>query len=201
MASSVVSPMASRLPAAKAFRIGQKQVFLPAHKIAFIAPRENDPPNFATFQVPLSFNKLDLRDYLLHVYGTSVISVRSAIKQHRIVQDEFYKTYKRPQSTKYMTAVLKEPFVWPSAPEDITPWKSKASEKRAENEKIFDRRREKMVGKGEIDLISQIPPSESDKMLRAEAERLSKEGGWSNKLELDPKFDDLEQKLEKKRLK
>ena len=32
----------------------------------------NSPPNFATFLVPLNLNKLDMRDYLFHAYGTNL---------------------------------------------------------------------------------------------------------------------------------
>ncbi|KAJ5152379.1 54S ribosomal protein [Penicillium capsulatum] len=103
----------------------RKQVFLPEFTIAlvrtpFLSPR------YAQFRVPLNFNKLDLRDYLQNVYGVGVVSVRSYIEQQpitRITRDgRNFAAWRRPQSLKRMTVELREPFVWPESPTDLSKW-------------------------------------------------------------------------------
>lgn len=80
----------------------------------------------ATFNVPLSFNKLDFRDYLWNVYKVEVRSVRSFVNQMRPRQRQYGNSqggkWYRPRSQKMMIADLKKPFVWPEAPEDLSPW-------------------------------------------------------------------------------
>ena len=83
-------------------------------------------PRYAQFRVPLNFNKLDLRDYLLNLYGVQVVSIRSYVEQQpitRISRDgRILGPWRRPQSLKRMTVELREPFVWPEAPEDLSPY-------------------------------------------------------------------------------
>lgn len=80
----------------------------------------------ATFNVPLSFNKLDFRDYLWNVYNVEVRGVRSFVNQMRPRQRHYGNKpggkWYRPRSQKMMIADLARPFVWPEAPEDLTPW-------------------------------------------------------------------------------
>jgi large subunit ribosomal protein L23 len=73
------------------------------------------PPNFARFIVPISFNKLDLRDYLFHAYNVRTLHIRSSIAQGKASKNEKGQL-KRDPPTKYMTAQLLEPFVWPAEP-------------------------------------------------------------------------------------
>lgn len=42
------------------------------------------PANFASFLTPLWFNKLDLKDYLYHLYGIQALSVRSYVIQQKV---------------------------------------------------------------------------------------------------------------------
>lgn len=85
------------------------------------------PPNYAQFKVPLNINKLDLKDYLLHVYSVKVLSVRSYIQQQKVQRAKpadmnrpVIKWY-RPRAIKKMTVELEEPFVYPPPPEDLSP--------------------------------------------------------------------------------
>jgi len=80
--------------------------------------------------VPLSLNKLDLRDYLYHAYSVHTLSIRSFIKQSPIVSVQRgsardlpgkRKQY-RPRATKKMTVELAAPFAWPEAPRDLEKW-------------------------------------------------------------------------------
>lgn len=83
--------------------------------------------------MPLTFNKLDFRDYLYHVYDVEVRSVRSFINQRlpkqRSIDGKSGKWY-RPRSQKLMIVDLVKPFVWPERPseEAMTEWDHKLFE-------------------------------------------------------------------------
>lgn len=79
------------------------------------------------FSVPLTFNKLDMRDYLQRAYGVSVLGIRSAVYQMPLTRDRVMGRsglgpWRRPPSKKKMIVKLVEPFVWPDAPTDFTPY-------------------------------------------------------------------------------
>lgn len=104
----------------------RKQVFLPDFTIALIRTPFL-PPRYATFYVPLNFNKLDMRDYLQRLYGVGVLRIRSYVEQQKVTRlrplGKFgYGRLRRPMSKKKMTVEMKEPFVWPEAPTDMSPW-------------------------------------------------------------------------------
>ncbi|KAG2416482.1 hypothetical protein HFD88_007697 [Aspergillus terreus] len=104
----------------------RKQVFLPDFTIALIRTPFL-PPRYASFYVPLNFNKLDMRDYLKNLYGVDVLGVRSFVEQQKITRlrpmNKFgYGKWRRPISKKKMTVEMKQPFVWPEAPKDMAPW-------------------------------------------------------------------------------
>ncbi|KAJ5690290.1 54S ribosomal protein [Penicillium macrosclerotiorum] len=107
----------------------RKQVFLPEFVISlvrtpFLTPR------YAQFRVPLNFNKLDMRDYLENLYGVGVVSVRSYIEQQpitRIARDgRSLGPWRRPQAQKRMTVELREPFIFPEEPTDLSPWEKES---------------------------------------------------------------------------
>lgn len=81
--------------------------------------------------MPLTFNKLDFRDYLYHVYNVEVTSVRSFINQmlpqQRTLPGGTSGQWYRPRSQKLMVVDLKKPFVWPERPskEDMEAWDHK----------------------------------------------------------------------------
>lgn len=91
----------------------------------------------ASFLVPLNLNKLDLKDYLYHVYNVPVISVRSFIQQQRVRQDKpdaklpKARRWYRARSVKKMTVEMGTAdlgtgktggaFVWPEEEKDLEP--------------------------------------------------------------------------------
>ncbi|KAI1470726.1 uncharacterized protein F4812DRAFT_276301 [Daldinia caldariorum] len=174
--------------ATKYFRIGKKQVFLPDQTIAFIRPRENQPPNFATFRVPLTFNKLDFRDYLLHAYNVPVLGVRSQLTQRRPRQSKMHHRIYRPPPVKTMTVELHQPFVWPEPPEDKSPWNPPMLEKRYQHKEMQEKWQKEAQKTGKFPLRDEQPKMESSLALREEAKRLLKDGNWENHRNLDPKF-------------
>ncbi|KAL5341585.1 ribosomal protein L23-domain-containing protein [Aspergillus crustosus] len=104
----------------------RKQVYLPNFTIALIRTPFL-PPRYASFYVPLSFNKLDMRDYLQRLYGVGVLSVRSYVEQQKVTRLKTGGGYgqgplRRPRSRKRMTVEMKEGFVWPEVPEDLSAW-------------------------------------------------------------------------------
>ncbi|MCJ1234480.1 hypothetical protein MMC14_002441 [Varicellaria rhodocarpa] len=66
----------------------------------------------ATFITPLNLNKLDLKDYLYHLYKVPVLSVRSYVQQSRIRSDKAgarmpaYRRWFRPRAVKRMTVEM-----------------------------------------------------------------------------------------------
>jgi len=81
----------------------------------------NLPPTFAKFVVPLTFNKLDLRDYLFHAYGVTVLRVRSYVEQQKVQsKGKAARRWYRPRAVKKMTVEMDKPFVWPEEPTDFS---------------------------------------------------------------------------------
>ncbi|KAI5804950.1 ribosomal protein L25/L23 [Geopyxis carbonaria] len=104
-------------------KIGGKKIYLPNFTVALLRT-PHLPANYAQFLVPLSLNKLDMRDYLHHAYNVEALAVRSFITQQKIERHKpgFQGTrWYRPRSIKKMTVELRRPFVYPAEPEDLTP--------------------------------------------------------------------------------
>ncbi|PGH14114.1 hypothetical protein AJ79_03231 [Helicocarpus griseus UAMH5409] len=104
----------------------RKQIYLPDFVLTLVRTPFL-PPRYASFWVPLTFNKLDIRDYLKHAYGVNVLKVRSYVEQQKITRErpcgkEGYGKWRRPRSRKKMTVEMSEPFVWPEEPTDYKPW-------------------------------------------------------------------------------
>ncbi|KAF2808459.1 uncharacterized protein BDZ99DRAFT_419591 [Mytilinidion resinicola] len=108
-------------------RFGRKEVYLPNAVIALIKS-EHLPATHAKFRVPLTFSKLDLRDYLFHAYGLRTDKIRSYVQQQRVQHDRPDATvpqqnkWFRPKAIKHMTVEMDKPFVWPEDPESWEPW-------------------------------------------------------------------------------
>jgi large subunit ribosomal protein L23 len=113
--------------------VGQP-IYLP--NIVFRLVRNYTPPGQpynpyeATFRVPHSVTKTDIRSYLLAVYGVKTTYIRTdnyfAPVPNRFQQKKTYKSYKRA------VVGLVDPFYYPHRVEDMS------AEKRAEREKWLD---------------------------------------------------------------
>lgn len=101
------------------------RLYRPQFRIALVRT-PNLTPRYAQFRVPLNFNKFDLRSYLWHLYGVGTLSIRSYVQAQpitRISRDgKGFGPWRRPKSQKRMTVELKEPFVYPEEPKDLTPY-------------------------------------------------------------------------------
>ncbi|KAI0905805.1 hypothetical protein F4823DRAFT_115022 [Ustulina deusta] len=156
--------------------------------VTFLAPRASQPPTFATFKVPLTFNKFDLRDYLLHAYKTPVLAVRSQLRQQSIRMSKINGRIYRPPPIKTMTVQLTQPFVWPRVPTDIKPWRKPSIAKAQAQAKAKRTSQSITMKTGYMALRDVTKEGLPRKNLREEAKRLLKEGGWTNKRDLDPRF-------------
>ncbi|KAK5165595.1 mitochondrial 54S ribosomal protein YmL41 [Saxophila tyrrhenica] len=122
------------------FRVGTKELHLPDISITLLRTA-NSPAHTAKFQVPPWFSKLDLRDYLFHVYDVRILSVRSYVKQSRVQEGDPKiprpqpSRWHRPRPTKFMTVELERPFVWPEEPEDYAEWNKGEMEESEEEQK------------------------------------------------------------------
>lgn len=100
------------------FKVGGKKVYFPKARVILLRPLAKHTPYQARFLVPRNFNKLDLRDYLWHVYGLRALNVTVQLAPaswRRGMND--YARHRSPQFKK-MTIDMEEPFVWPDMTED-----------------------------------------------------------------------------------
>jgi large subunit ribosomal protein L23 len=155
----------------------------------------NTPANLATFVVPLTFNKFDLRDYLWNVYQVRVNSVRSFVNQQPIQRkgpaDKRGRTY-RPEAQKMMMAELEKPFYWPERakgedlPEEYD-WKRwRAQEDYADARSRVNRSR----SSGEIPMLTELGEEVPGReRLRNEArELLEGKREWTTDVKLDERW-------------
>lgn len=128
--------------------------------------------------MPLTFNKLDLRDYLYHLYNVEVTSIRSLINQkmptQRTAPGKHSGQWYRPQPSKLMIVDLVKPFVWPERPaeKDMTPWDHKLSVAVEKGHSKEVAQAEAMGSYGPQKLRTSQPPTRERKALRQMASQL-----------------------------
>jgi len=117
------------------------------HVITFLRTPQR-PPQFATFQVPLRFTKLDIRDYLWNLYNVEVTSVRSQVRLSPLTQRPLGKQIYRPVSKKFMMVELVNPFHWPTVPSNLEPWSKTLWQSRSDEwENQSKEQLDKMMGR------------------------------------------------------
>lgn len=92
------------------FAVGGQEQFFPWTPITLLRPSARMTPFQAQFQVPRNWNKLDLRDYLWHLYGLRALNITTQIKWSRWVRG---RTRYRTAQVKKMIIDMEEPFIWP----------------------------------------------------------------------------------------
>ncbi|KAH7031090.1 uncharacterized protein B0I36DRAFT_323176 [Microdochium trichocladiopsis] len=174
------------------FKLGSKQVFLPSHLVTMLRPKPTTPPTLATFRVPLTFNKLDMRDYLLHAYKVETAGIRSLVAQQPIDKpkpNEKPRRVRRPRSIKLMIVELVKPFVWPAEARDASAWKQpEIMEQALKKQDALMKKMEETQKTGKMLLRDEQEKSRDDRQLREQAKALLEQGGWDNQRTLDPKF-------------
>lgn len=153
--------------------------------------RDSQPPDWATFQVPLRFTKFDLRDYLWNLYNVEVKGVRSWVRRPVAPTKNDSGRYMRPPAEKYMTVEMTKPFVWPEAPTDLSPWDSSLYKMRENMLKKQDKMRAE-AHKGNLPLASEGKLEYDEKRYRAMAKDLLEgKTKWDNGVALDEKWERL----------
>lgn len=106
------------------FRVGGKQLYFPKARIILLRPNAKHTPYQAKFIVPKSFNKLDLRDYLFHVYGLRAMNVTTQLLHAKYTRINPISPRFRGPQVKKMTVDMAEPFIWPEEPakEENSAW-------------------------------------------------------------------------------
>ncbi|KAL5116759.1 mitochondrial 54S ribosomal protein YmL41 [Pleosporales sp. CAS-2024a] len=105
----------------KIIAFGTKKIYLPKFTVALLRTPKLSPYH-ARFLVPLNFSKYDLRDYLYHAYNVRCFNIRSSVKLMPVRDTpDKPRNWFRPESKKYMTVEMEQPFVWPKVP-DLEPW-------------------------------------------------------------------------------
>lgn len=95
------------------FRVGEKSIYFPTAKVVLLRPNAKHTPNQAKFVVPRYFNKLDLRDYLYHVYGLRALNVTTQLLWARWTRETPRSPRFRDTQIKKMTIEMEDPFIWP----------------------------------------------------------------------------------------
>ncbi|AET39573.1 mitochondrial 54S ribosomal protein uL23m Ecym_4537 [Eremothecium cymbalariae DBVPG len=104
------------------FRVGGKQLYFPKARVILLRPNAKHTPYQAKFIVPKSFNKLDLRDYLFHIYGLRVLNVTTQLMHGKFVRERLLGPRYRAPQIKKMTVDMMEPFIWPEEPKETRAW-------------------------------------------------------------------------------
>ena len=101
------------------FRVGEKKIYFPKGRICLLRPNAKHTPYQAKFLVPRNFNKMDLRDYLWHVYGLRALNVTVQLLHAKFQRGpDDHARYRGPQYKK-MTIDMEEPFIWPELPQSV----------------------------------------------------------------------------------
>lgn len=98
------------------FKVGSNPIYFPSARICLLRNNAKHTPYQAKFIVPKSFNKLDLRDYLWHIYHLRVLGITTLLtpaKFDRSLPAPYRTRFRSPQIKK-MTVDLVDPFVWPA---------------------------------------------------------------------------------------
>jgi len=98
------------------FIIGGKEIYFPWAPVTLLRPTAKMTPYQAQFQVPRTFNKLDFRDYLWHVYGLRALNITTQIKWSEWTRQRMSRF--RTTQVKKMIIDMEEPFVWPQEDRD-----------------------------------------------------------------------------------
>lgn len=141
--------------------------------------------------MPLRFNKLDIRDYLLHAYNVRSVAVRSAVMRRSIRRNAVTMRMQRPPPIKYMTVEMDKPFVWPKEPTatERKAWHNDELEQRLQQQKQYEERAELYQKHGKLPDPTETKRSKDRTMLAQQAkDLLSGKTKWENKRQLDPRW-------------
>ncbi|KAJ2785452.1 mitochondrial 54S ribosomal protein YmL41 [Coemansia javaensis] len=96
-------------------RFGNAKVYFP-NVVFKITPDARLGRNQAAFRVPLNINKLDIKDYLTHIYNVTVTDVRTVVFPGKLYLNRFTGQKERTSRTKKAIVTMKEEFKYPPEP-------------------------------------------------------------------------------------
>ncbi|KAJ2082923.1 mitochondrial 54S ribosomal protein YmL41 [Coemansia sp. RSA 988] len=97
-------------------QFGNFRIYFP--NIVFkIIPDTRLSKNQAAFRVPLNINKLDIKDYLTHIYNVTVTDVRTTVFPGKLVLNRRTGVKERQSRTKKAIVTIKEEFEYPKPPD------------------------------------------------------------------------------------
>lgn len=171
----------------------------PRHVIVFLR-KNKQSHNEATFRVPLTFTKFDIRDYLWNLYGVEVTKVRSqVIGRPLTLRNNYTNRYYRPRFAKVMTVGLVEPFQWPEIPRKTDDFYKSLYD--LEQKKIREMREEQNLrATMQLKMMSEGGRSPERRSLAKQAkDLLSGQKRWDNGVVLDEKWEKILEQQEKSR--
>jgi large subunit ribosomal protein L23 len=122
------------------FRVGGNKQYFPTARVILLRPNAKHTPYQAKFIVPKAFNRLDLRDYLYHVYGLRAFNITTQLLHAPYTRMGNAVARYRTGQIKKMTIDITEPFVWPEEPVNKDAWNVsffKELEKYSEEKQAF----------------------------------------------------------------
>ncbi|KAJ2157664.1 mitochondrial 54S ribosomal protein YmL41 [Coemansia sp. RSA 552] len=93
-------------------RFGNFKVYFP-NLVFKIIPDTRLSRNQAAFRVPLNVNKLDIKDYLTHIYNVTVTDVRTVVFPGKLVMNRTTGQKERAARKKKAIVTMKEDFAYP----------------------------------------------------------------------------------------
>lgn len=96
------------------FSVGEKNVYLPEGAITLLPNLPNMSPYYARFKVPRTYNKLDLRDYLFHLYGLKVFDMRVSLSRRKFLPQKNNRGHFLSSQEKVIVVRMEKPFIWPT---------------------------------------------------------------------------------------
>ncbi|KAI7826435.1 ribosomal protein L23-domain-containing protein [Kickxella alabastrina] len=93
-------------------RFGSFKVYFP-NIIFKIIPDARLSKNQAAFRVPLNVNKLDIKDYLSHMYNVTITDVRTTVFPGKVSTNRFTGQKERSSRVKKAIVTTKETFEYP----------------------------------------------------------------------------------------
>ncbi|KAJ2558007.1 mitochondrial 54S ribosomal protein YmL41 [Coemansia sp. RSA 1933] len=108
-------------------RFGNLKVYLP-NLVFKIIPDARLGKNQAAFRVPLQVNKLDIKDYLTHIYNVTVTDVRTSVFPGKLSLNHYTAQKVRSPRIKKAIVTIKEQFDYPAEPDVKNDFKGENAE-------------------------------------------------------------------------
>lgn len=96
---------------------GGKKLYFPNQIVKLVRSAKPLLSNQATFRIPLSMNKLDLKHYLARIYKIPVLKVNTIIPPPRIARNPFTGVKEKRPEFKKAIVTMASSFQYPARPD------------------------------------------------------------------------------------